>query len=55
MTVRKTHFLDADLTGLQLVFAENDAEGDAALFSGLELLWQLGLQLVGEFRLDRCQ
>lgn len=42
----KTHLLDADLASLELVFAEDDAEGDAALLGGFELLGQLGLQLV---------
>lgn len=48
----KTHLLDADLAGLELVFAEDDAEGDAALLGGFELLGQLGLQLVREFGLE---
>ena len=48
----ETHLLDADLAGLQLLLAEDDGEGDTALFRGLELLGELGLHLVGEFSLE---
>lgn len=48
----KTHLLDADLAGLQLLLAEDDGEGNTALFGGLELLGELGLHLVGEFSLE---
>lgn len=51
MSVLQTHFLDADLAGRELVLAQNDGEGDAGLFGGLELLGELGLDLVGEFGL----
>lgn len=47
----ETHFFDAELAGGELVFAENDAEGDAALFGGFELLGEFGLDFVGEFGL----
>lgn len=47
----ETHFLDADLTVGEFVFAQDDAEGDTALFGSLKLLGELGLDLVGEFGL----
>lgn len=47
----ETHFFDAELAGCELVFAEDDAEGDAALFGGFELLREFGLDFVGEFGL----
>lgn len=38
VSFRKTHFLDADFAGLKFFFTQDDAEGDAALFGGFELL-----------------
>lgn len=47
----QTHLLDADLASSQLFFTENDGIGDGTLLGSLELLGQLGLQLVGELGL----
>lgn len=51
VSVLQTHFLDANLAGRELVLAQDDGEGDAGLFGGLELLGELGLDFVGEFGL----
>jgi hypothetical protein len=48
----QTHLLDAALASGEFFLAENNAEGNGALFGGLELLGQLGLQLVGELSLE---
>jgi hypothetical protein len=47
----ETQFLDTNLAGGEFVLAQDDGEGDTALFGGLELLGELGLDLVGEFSL----
>ena len=47
----QTHLLDTALTSSELFLAEDNAEGDGALFGGLELLGQFGLQLVRELGL----
>ena len=47
----ETHLLDADFALGEFVLTQNDGEGDAALFGGLELLWELGLNLVRELGL----
>ena len=54
VSVGQTHLLDTALAGSELFLAENDTEGNGALFGGLELLGQLGLQLVGELSLETC-
>jgi hypothetical protein len=46
MTFLETQFLNTNLAGGELVLAQDDGEGDASLFGGLELLGQLGLDLV---------
>lgn len=48
----QTHLLDLDLAGGKLVFANDDTEGNTAIFGGLELLLRLGLGLVGELGLE---
>ena len=49
----ETHLLDADFAVGEFVFTQNDGEGDTTLFGGLELLWELGLNLVGELGLSQ--
>lgn len=51
VSVGQTHLLDTALARGELFLAEDDTEGDGALFGGLELLGELGLQLVGELSL----
>jgi hypothetical protein len=51
VTIWKTHLLDLDLVLRELVLAEDDGEGDAVGFGGLELVLQLWLYLVEELRL----
>lgn len=54
VSLGETHLLDAALASGKLFLAENDSEGNVALFRGLELLGKLGLQLVRELSLDMC-
>lgn len=53
VAVLETHFLDADFAFSKFVLTQDDGEGDTALFGGLELLWELGLNLVGKFGLSQ--
>lgn len=55
VSVGQTHLLDTALASSELFLTENDTEGNGALFGGLELLGQLGLQLVGELSLKTCR
>lgn len=46
MAIRQTHFLDLDLASGELIFAQDDSEGDTALFGGFELLGELWFRFV---------
>jgi hypothetical protein len=48
----QTHLLDLDLTGGQLVLADDNTKWNAAVLGSLELLLGLGLGLVGELSLE---
>lgn len=54
VSVGQTHLLDTALASSELFLAKDNTKGNGALFGGLELLGQLGLQLVGELSLKIC-
>lgn len=46
VSLLETHLLDADLALDEFVLAQDDGEGDAGGFGGLELLGEFGFDLV---------